>query len=101
MTQKDKPGDAFSAPPGLTASSKMGRTGECAPPSRRLQHDLMLTRRASAGPAQLSSRSVVRPSCLQCREHQEADSYSFTDEFAQFAPEREPAASLIVMPGVA
>ena len=37
---KDKPGDAFSAPPGLTASSKMGRTGEYAPPSRRLQHDL-------------------------------------------------------------
>jgi hypothetical protein len=33
LTPKDKPGDAFSAPPGLTASSKMGRTGECAPPA--------------------------------------------------------------------
>ena len=40
----------------------------------------------------------MRPFCLSGRERQRADSYSFSDEFAQFAPEIEPAAWLIVMP---
>jgi hypothetical protein len=34
----------------------------------------------------------VRFACLQYRERQEADSYSFSDEFAQFAPKMESAA---------
>ena len=46
----------------------------------------------------------MRPSCLYGREYQKADFYSFTDEFAQFAPEhgagslvdRDARGSLIV-----
>jgi len=63
LTPKDKPGDAFSAPPGLTASSKMGRTGEYAPPAVACS-TIDANRQASAGPAQLSSKSIVMPFCL-------------------------------------
>ena len=40
----------------------------------------------------------MRSSCLWCRKHQKADSYSFSDEFAQIAAEMELAAWSIGVP---
>ena len=57
LTPKDKPEDAFSAPPGLTASCKMGRTGECAPPSSRRLGDDYLSGSQIAPPAARSRQT--------------------------------------------
>ena len=66
LTPKDKPGDAFSAPPGLTASSKLGRTGEDAPPAAACSTICANSAGQKRGPCPFcaAAYSVVRPSCL-------------------------------------